>query len=40
MEKLQEEKIELQMEQALRKMPWEIKKIQIILAFWKWYKRR
>lgn len=38
--KEQEEKIEEQMRKALKKMPWEIKKIQIILSFWKWWKRR
>ncbi|CAL7901814.1 hypothetical protein [Fusobacterium necrophorum] len=40
MEKEWEEKIERQMERALRKMPWEIRKIQIVLMFWKWWKGR
>ncbi|CAL7867794.1 hypothetical protein [Fusobacterium necrophorum] len=40
MEKEWEEKIERQMERALRKMPWEIRKIQIVLTFWKWWKGR
>ncbi|XGU46576.1 hypothetical protein ACEXAJ_09570 [Fusobacterium necrophorum subsp. funduliforme] len=40
MEKEWEEKIERQMKRALRKMPWEIRKIQIVLKFWQWWKGR
>lgn len=38
-EKVSEEAIEKQMRAALRKMPWEIKKIHIILTFWRWWKK-
>ena len=27
-------------EKSIKKMPWEIKKIHILLTFWKWWKGR
>lgn len=35
-----EKEIELSMDKALKKLPFEIKKIKIFIALWKFFKRK